>query len=77
MRNGERRVEAGRSMLIKTRKEVESGWRATHDILVAQGHVELAAHLHRFLDQMSPPRIEREHLAAALVERRRIHTVSR
>jgi len=48
------RTEPGRSELIATRKEIERGWRATSDILLAQGHPELTARIHRFLDQIPP-----------------------
>jgi hypothetical protein len=45
-------------------KEIESGWRATSDILVAQGIPELAARVRRFVDQMVSPRTEKERVAA-------------
>jgi hypothetical protein len=66
--NGELRIESGKSKLIETRKAVEDGWRATSDILVAQGHPKLAAHVHRFLAQLPPPRTEKERLAASLAQ---------
>ena len=63
---GALRVESGKSKLIETRREIERGWRATTNVLVAQGHPELAARVQRFLARMSPPRTENEALAAAL-----------
>jgi relaxase-like protein len=63
---GDLRPERGKSTLLATRKDVERGWRATRDILLAQGHPELAAHIQRFVAQMPPPRTEREQLSAAL-----------
>jgi hypothetical protein len=60
-------VESGKRTLIATRKEVERGWRATSDILLAQGHPELAARVRRFLNEMPPPATDRETIAAALL----------
>lgn len=59
-------ADPGRQRLIETRREVERGWRAASDVLVAKGHPELAGELRRFVDQMSAPCTEREHLAHAL-----------
>lgn len=63
--------EAGKSKMNKTRKEVEHGWRATQEILIAQGHSELAHHVDRFLSQMPPVRTEKEQLGLALLHRSR------
>jgi hypothetical protein len=65
------RVEPGKSKLMETRNTVEHGWRATAEILAAQGHSELAARIHHFLAQMPPPRTERERIATALIARQR------
>ncbi len=67
--NSNLRSEPGKLKLIETRKDVERGWRATSDILRAQGHAELAARIHRFVAQMSPPRTENEQLAHGVLER--------
>lgn len=64
--NGSVCVEPGRSKLIETRKRVESGWRATADILTAQGRPGLSAEVRRFLVQMPPAHTEKEALTAAL-----------
>lgn len=69
--SGNSRVEPGKSQLIETRKEVERGWRATSGILQAQGHPELAAGIRRFVEQMPPPRTEKEQLVTALLDRSR------
>lgn len=63
---GDLRTEPGKSKLIETRKEVQRGWRATSEILLAHGQPELAAQIRRFVDQMPPPRTEREQLPYAL-----------
>ncbi len=65
---GDLRVEPGKSKLVETRKVVEHGWRATSDILIAQGHPELAAHIRRFLAQMPPARTEREQVGERIRE---------
>jgi|SRR5450631_938611 len=66
---GRLRVDADKSKLVQTRKEVERGWRAVSEILVREGQPELASHVDRFVNQMSPPRTENEQLAVALLER--------
>jgi hypothetical protein len=68
---GDLRVEPGKSTLLATRKDVERGWRATSDVLLAQGHPELAAQVRQFVDQMVPPRTEKEQVAHGLLERAR------
>jgi Relaxase/Mobilisation nuclease domain len=68
---GNLRVEAGKSKLVQTRKEVERGWRAVSEILVTEGQPELASQVERFVNQMSPPRTENEQLAVALLEHAR------
>jgi hypothetical protein len=66
---GSIRVEAGKSKLVQTRREVERAWRAMSEILVREGQPELASQVQRFVNQMSPPRTENEQLAFALLER--------
>jgi len=62
------RVEAGKSKLVRTRKEVERGWRAVSEILFREGQPELALHVERFVNQMPPAQTENEQLAVALLE---------
>jgi hypothetical protein len=64
--NGHLPVEPGKSTLLATRKEIESGWRAISDLLLAQGHADLAAKVRRFMEQMPPPRTDRELVAQQL-----------
>jgi hypothetical protein len=59
-------VEAGKARLLQTRREVERGWWALGDILIAEGRPELAAQVRRFSAQMPPPRTDRESIAEAL-----------
>lgn len=63
------RIEPGKVALVQTRKEVERGWRAVGEMLISEGQLELAAQVRRFVDQMPPPRTEKERVAAGLVER--------
>jgi hypothetical protein len=68
---GDLRIEHGSAKLTQTRKDVERGWRAVSDILIGQVRPDLAAQVRRFVDQMTPPRTEREMLALALLENAR------
>jgi hypothetical protein len=73
---GDHRIERGKARLIDTRKEVERGWLAVGDILMAEGRVELAEQAWRFARDMPPPLTEREQLAAAILRRSRGHAVA-
>lgn len=66
--NNHQRTEFGRATLRATRKDVDSGWRAVSDILVRQGHLELAAHARRFSDDMPLPLTDKEQLALRILE---------
>jgi hypothetical protein len=63
---GSLRVEAGKAKLLETRRDVERGWWAVSDILVAEERPELAAQVTRFAAQMPPVRTDRELIAEAL-----------
>jgi predicted transcriptional regulator len=63
---GNLRVEAGKAKMLGTRREVERGWWAVSDILVAEGRPELAAEVRQFSAQMPPPRTDRESIAEAI-----------
>jgi hypothetical protein len=52
---------------MKTRNEVESGWRAASGILVSQGRAKLAAQVKLFVDRMRMPRTEKEQIAAEML----------
>lgn len=70
---GDLLVEPSKSTLVATRQEVERGWRTATDVLLAQGHPDLAAQVRRFLAAMPPPRTEREQIANELQKRFRKH----
>jgi hypothetical protein len=68
---GDFRVEAGKSKLVETRREVARGWQAISEILTREGQTELAAHVRQFVDTMPPPLTEKERIAAGLTARAR------
>jgi hypothetical protein len=68
---GNLRIEAGKARLLNTRREVERGWWAVSDILVAERRPELAAQVRRFSAQMPPPWTDRESIAQTLRRHRR------
>ena len=65
------RVEPSSAALGNTRREVERGWRAARQILMSEGHHQLADQAQLFIDQMPIPRTDKEQLAALLSERAR------
>ena len=68
---GDLRIEPGKARLLETRKEVQRGWFAVGDILMAEGRIELAKQVWRFVDDMRPPKTERELIAEDLRGRAR------
>ena len=68
---GDVRVDPGHQMLLQTRKAVDGGWRAVARRLAREGRPELAREVIHFLTRMSPPRTERELLAAEILDRAR------
>jgi hypothetical protein len=68
---GELHVEHGKTRLLETRKDVQRGWFAVADILLADGRVDLAHQVWRFADNMPLPKTERELIAEQLQSRDR------
>jgi hypothetical protein len=66
---GELRIEQGKTRLLETRKDVERGWFAVSDILMAEGREELAHQAWRFVAEMPTPKTERELIAEDLRHR--------
>jgi hypothetical protein len=66
---GDFRIEPGKDRLLETRKEVERGWFAVRDILMAEGRKELANAVWRFAAEMPPPKTERDLIAEDLRSR--------
>jgi Relaxase/Mobilisation nuclease domain len=64
--------EAGRAKLLETRREVERGWWAVSDILIAKGRPELAAEVRRFSAQVAPACTDRESIAEVLRRHTRV-----
>jgi len=56
---------SGRESLLRTRAEVERGWRAAADILERQGQQDMAWYVKRFTDALPPVRTDRELLRRA------------
>jgi type IV secretory pathway VirD2 relaxase len=69
---GEIKVEAGKTRAVATRNLVERGWRVVSDILVAEGHPDLAAQARKFVQGMQPARTEKEIIAARVGRRIRV-----
>lgn len=60
--------EPGKKALIETRREVVRGWHAVAEDFANEGRHGLANDVRRFVDEMSPPRSEREWLARGLLD---------
>jgi Relaxase/Mobilisation nuclease domain len=71
LQNGNIRAEPSKSKLLKTRQDVEHGWRAVRQIFEREGQPALAAEVNRFVERMPPPRREKERLTEALLHRAR------
>src|SRR5256886_10799834 len=65
---GSLRIEPAKAKLLETRREVQRGWRAVSEILVAEGHPDLGAQVRDFAARMPPPRTDREAIAEALLK---------
>lgn len=64
--NGIVRVESGKAKLLRTRMDVERGWRAVRDILMKDGKTDLAMEVKWFVDRMAAPMTEHEWLISEL-----------
>lgn len=62
---------SGAEKLQRTRAQVVQGWQAVRELLMSEGHVQLADQVERFVSQMRPPLTERQWLAAELMARAR------
>src|SRR6266513_1222934 len=65
---GSLRIEPAKAKLLETRREVQREWRAVSQILVAEGHPDLAAQVRDFAARMPPPRTDREAIADTLLK---------
>jgi hypothetical protein len=65
------RPEPGSTTLLVTRLEVTRGWQAVADRLAKEGQHLLAGQVRRFVEQLPPPRTEKEHLRTALLRHTR------
>lgn len=69
LRAGSVRVESGKNRMLETRRDVVGRWSQVQNVLRAEGLVGFADEVKRFMAGMTPPRTEREWLAAAFSER--------
>lgn len=69
---GEWRIDPGTVTLLKTRKQIDRGWRDVSEILERQGEFKLADGVRRFSSNMGPPLTDREQMAAELIEHHHI-----
>jgi hypothetical protein len=59
---------SGATQLQRTRMDVVRGWKAVRDLLLDDGRRQLADDVARFVNEMPPPRTEKELLAHELME---------
>lgn len=76
LRTGLLQPESGSSKLLATRREVDKGWEAVHDLL-SHTHRELANQVAEFQRQMAAPRTEKGWLAEGLLSRARARNPER
>jgi hypothetical protein len=62
VRRDRNQPEPGKAQLVATRRTVEQGWYAVHDVLEREGHPDVARDIRRFLAQMHPPVTERQQI---------------
>ena len=67
VRRDRNQPEPGRAQLVATRRTVEQGWYAVHDVLEREGHLDVARDIRRFLAQMQPPLTERERITLDVI----------
>jgi hypothetical protein len=65
---GDWRIESGKATLLKTRREIDRGWRTVGEILDRQGEFELADGARRFSSNMGAPLTDREQMATEVIE---------
>jgi hypothetical protein len=64
--HGKLQIEPIKASMVSTRDEVRRAWLAVGDILIGQGHQELATYVRRFSEEMPCPLTEKEWFAARL-----------
>jgi Relaxase/Mobilisation nuclease domain len=68
---GKLQVESGKAKLIRTGREVRHAWLTVSDMLVRQGHSEIAAEVRRYIEKMPKPLTEKEYIAMQLLQHAR------
>jgi Relaxase/Mobilisation nuclease domain len=69
LKAGSLQVEPAKATLLATRRKLDQRWGAVSEILLTQGHRELAADVLRFVAEMPPALTEKENLAKTLLQR--------
>lgn len=64
--SGKTLVEPSKHTLVRTRRQVESGWRILADGLAKDGHLDLADDVKQFIQRMPEAKTEREWIAHVL-----------
>jgi hypothetical protein len=72
---GKVHTESGKFKLVATRLEVLKGWLALTDLLIQEGHDDLAGRVSRFVPRMLPPLTEKEQLVERVLEHSRLQRV--
>jgi hypothetical protein len=70
VRRDRNQPEPSKATLVATRREVEQGWYAVHDVLEREGHTNVARDIRRFLAQMHPPLTERQQITLDVVAKK-------
>lgn len=78
LRNG-RHVNpgGGKEKLLRTRRDVKQGWTSISELLHHDGDVDLAYRVRNFVGKMPPAYVDREWIAADIIERLRRSTQDR
>jgi relaxase-like protein len=69
--------DTGKRALVGTRLEIEWGWRTVADDLSKAGNQDFAREIQQYVEQMLPPRTEKELIAVRLLEPAREQDFSR
>jgi hypothetical protein len=68
LRKGGLSIEAGKRTMLRTRSEVERGWRAVADMLAQDGGHAFARDVRKFVERLPPARTEKEEIANVLLQ---------
>jgi hypothetical protein len=69
LRDGGVGTDRGKAKVVETRTAVVHGWQAAAEALIADGRVQLAEQIWKFIAQMRPPESDDERLASEIRKR--------